>query len=71
MPLIPKLQDRRLRICPNEPGLCYDYEVCVKKILGFCTKKEWKHDFFDLNDKEVRSTLIDNGFTATSDRRWK
>jgi hypothetical protein len=69
-PLLPKLEDRRLRISPDRPGLFYQYEECVRRFIGICTKTEWKEEFYDLNDPEMRARLINMGFTAVSDRRW-
>lgn len=69
--LAPRLEDRRLYLKPDAPALFYEYEICVKKFLGICTKKAWHVDVYDLTDPEVRKQLIDVGFTATSERRWK
>jgi len=72
--LIPKLQNRTLRIHLLKPALYYDYKVCKeKKILGIVYKKEckWVTDVYDLTKKEVRQTLRNMGFQAKSKLRWK
>jgi hypothetical protein len=66
------LEDRRLRLKPDAPAVVhYRYEVCVKKFIGICTKKETKEDTYDLTNPQVWRSLIDQGFTLTSERRWK
>lgn len=68
MPSPPPLEEREfLRICPTKPGACYAYEVCVKKVIGICTKKEWVEEYFDLQDPNVRAKLIDMGFQFRKD----
>lgn len=74
LPLAPQLQNRRLWLNPDKPGwVYYEWEVCEKKFIfeAWCTKKGWKRDDFDLNDPVVWKTLIDMGFTLTSERRWQ
>lgn len=60
--LIPSLENRTLYIDPYLPGVHYEYEVCVKKFLFVCTKKEWVKDYYDFTDPKVRQQLIDMGF---------
>lgn len=51
-----------LRICTDQAAACRAYEVCAKKFLGVCTKKEWVEDRFDLSDEKIRNDLINLGF---------
>jgi len=60
----PKLELRTLRLSKDIAGFEYQYEVCIKKFLGICTKKEIKKDLYDLNDLAIRKQLIDMGFVA-------
>ncbi len=60
----PELTLRKLEISQDKPSLEYDYEVCIKKFIGICTKKEMKREYYDLTNPEVRKTLIDAGFIA-------
>jgi hypothetical protein len=59
---VPRLINRTLRLSPDLAGFEYQYEVCVKKFLGICRKKEMKKDFYDLNDLAMRTKLINMGF---------
>jgi hypothetical protein len=68
---LPSIEDRKLRFHPDQPALFYQWKECVKKVLGICTKKEMKREFYDLTDPAVRRRIIDMGFTATSERRWQ
>jgi len=45
-------------------GFEYQWEECVKKLLGICTKKQMKVEYYDLNNQETRQKLIDMGFVA-------
>lgn len=60
----PSLELRTLRLSLEIPGFEYQYEVCVKKILGICTKSEMKKEVYDLRDAEVRKQLVAMGFVA-------
>lgn len=60
----PTLANRSLRISKDVPGLEYQYEVCVKKILFICTRREWVKDRYDLTDVNMRQQLIDMGFVV-------
>lgn len=72
-PLAPQqVEDRRLRLKADAPAVVhYEYDVCVKKFLGICTKTEVKEETYDLRNPQVWKSLIDMGFTLTSERRWK
>jgi len=56
------LELRTLEIAKDFPGFVYYYEECVKRFLGFCTKKEMKRWAWDLRDEATRNKLIDAGF---------
>ncbi len=72
LPLAPQVQDRRWRPEPNKPGVWfYDYEVCLKKFLGICTKKSWKTEELDSKDAKTWKSIQDMGMTMTSERRWQ
>jgi hypothetical protein len=58
------LEHRTLRISPEVPGFEYQYEICLKKILGICTKRGMKREFYDLRDENLKQKLIDMGFVA-------
>jgi hypothetical protein len=58
------LENRTLRISEKVPGFEYQWEECVKKFLGMCTKKEMKLELFDLRTPEIRQKLIQMGFVA-------
>ena len=60
----PQLQNRTLRLSPDIAGFEYQWEECVRKFIGICTKHEMKKEFYDLNDVEVRKKLINMGFVA-------
>lgn len=60
----PTLELRTLRLSPDFAGLEYQYEICVRKFLGICTKRELVKDKYDLNDKAMRDKLIAMGFVA-------
>ncbi len=73
-----RFQDREILIHPDKPGLAYPHNktVCVErkgiaKILGKkCTTKH-VIDFYDFNDKAVRKSFIDAGFSCKSKMRFK
>lgn len=69
--LIPKLANRTLRIHPDRAGLFYQYQICSKKLLFVCFKKEWVEVFYNLEDKAVRDELINLGFVLTVDEMMK
>jgi hypothetical protein len=58
------LQLRVLRVCENGAGLCADYEVCRKKFLGICLKKEITTDVYEFKNPETVKTLIDADFAC-------
>lgn len=60
--LPPALENRTLRLSPDVPGFEYDYEVCTKKFLGICTKREMKRERYDITNIAIRQQLIDKGF---------
>lgn len=62
--IVPELSQRTLRIDPNAAGFIYQYERCLKKFLGICTKKGMQVDKYDLTRPDVRKQLIDMGFVA-------
>ncbi len=64
MDLVPPLKDRTLRLSRDGAFFEYRYQTCVSKFWGACTRKEWTLDRYDLNDAEIRKTLIDMGFVA-------
>ena len=59
---LPALENRTLRLSKDKPELVYQYEACVRKFLGACTKKEMRIDRYDLADPHMRNSLIDMGF---------
>lgn len=61
---IPVLSNRTLRISESIPGFTYQYKVCAKKFIGFCTEHKMQIDVYDLRDPMVRKQLIDMGFVA-------
>lgn len=60
--LVPTLEHRTLRLSLLQPQAEYQYQVCVKKFLGICTKHQMQLDTYDLTDKSVREKLILMGF---------
>lgn len=60
----PALENRTLRISENAATLEYQDRVCVKRILGVCSKREIKKEIYDLNDPSVRKMLIQTGFVV-------
>lgn len=62
-PLLPSLENRTLEISDGSEGseFFYQYQVCVRKFV-FCTKKEWRTDYYDLDKPEIRKELKDKGF---------
>lgn len=74
-----RFQDRELLIHPDEPGLAFPHKAtkCVpntgfwKFIYKTKCYKEQAMDFYDLNDKSVRKSLIDGGFSCKSKMRFK
>lgn len=64
--LIPKLEDRRLRITTG--GLYYEY--CKDRTFFRDKCKKWKRDFYDLNQAAIVKQLESFGFTCTSERRF-
>lgn len=64
--IIPKLEDRRLRI---QKGSLY-YEYCTKRSFFRDRCKDWVKDVYNLEDEDVVKKLNDYGFTCTSDRRF-
>lgn len=73
-----RFQDRELIIHPDKPGLGFPWHerVCVQRtgigrVLGKKCHEEIHDDFYDMNDKVVRKSLIDAGFSCTSKMRFK
>lgn len=64
MPSVPVLEQRTLRIDLDSASLVYQYEVCLKKFLGICTKKAMHIDRYDLTERKTREKLILLGFVA-------
>lgn len=64
MPSVPELPNRTLRISSDIPGFEYQYEICIKRVFGICTKKRMQKDTYDLRDEAVRGQLIAMGFVA-------
>jgi hypothetical protein len=62
---LPSLENRTLDIDPDIPGFRYQWEECIKRILGICTKREIKRETYDLRDVEVRKKLINMNFVAS------
>lgn len=60
--IIPELSQRTIRLSRDFPGGEYQYDVCIKKILGVCLKREHRVDKYDLTDPAVRNQLVDMGF---------
>lgn len=61
------LELQTLEIHPDKPGLFYyptSEEVCVKKLIGICIKKETvtKFKLYDTNDPVIRKMLVDKDF---------
>ena len=59
-PLIPRLEQRTLRISKKIPGMEYKYCVKYKFLSSKC--KEWKIDYYDLTDEKIKNKLINMGF---------
>jgi len=68
--LIIQLKDRRLRICLDKPGLCYNEKICVQDAFLFCAKHEIKEKFYSFLDESMRKKLIHMGFTLTANNRF-
>lgn len=64
IPSVPQLENRTLRISEEGPTLEYQYEVCVKRVIGICVKSAMMKDHYDLTDPATRRKLIDMGFVA-------
>ena len=64
LPLVPELRQRTLRFSPTKAELYYDYEICVKRLLGWCRKRAIKRDTYDLADPEIRKQLVAMDFRA-------
>lgn len=62
LPSVPALEQRTLLVSKDSPSLYFQYDICVKKFLGICTKSEPTRDLYDLTNKEVRAMLRDKGF---------
>lgn len=60
----PALELRTLRISPEIAGFEYQYEVCTRRLVGICTRREMKKELYDLTDKTMRQKLIDMGFVG-------
>ena len=58
--LIPRLEQRTLRISRKIPGMEYKYCVKYKFLSSKC--KEWKIDYYDLTDEKIKDKLINMGF---------
>ena len=61
--LIP-LESRTLDICPSLDGFCWQYNKCVKKFLGMCTKAriETIKIEVEFKNKEEAKQLYDMNF---------
>lgn len=60
--LPPTLAQRTLRLSRDAPVLEYQYQACVQKFLGLCTKSEMHKDVYDLRDDATRRQLVDMNF---------
>jgi hypothetical protein len=58
----PSLEQQKLRPSIDRAGFQFDYQVCVKKFLGVCVKREMHRDFWDWTDPKVRQKFSDMGF---------
>jgi hypothetical protein len=58
------LEQKTLDICQSLDGFCWQYEVCTKKFLGFCTKKEIQIEKIqvEFKDKVKAKELFDKNF---------
>lgn len=64
-PLPPALDLRTLDLCLNEPGFCYQWEVCTKKgLFGKCREWSITKEVYDLNDPETRKKLYYMNFVG-------
>lgn len=69
---LPALENRKLLISKEVPGLYYQWEECTKKgIFGACREKHLITEQYDLRDAETVKKLRDMGFSATSERKIK
>ena len=59
---LPRLEMRTLRICESLDGFCYNYDVCIKKFLGMCLKREIATDKIDFSNKDKIKELLDKNF---------
>lgn len=60
--LPPTFVERTYRVSPDRPGVEYQWEECVKRFLGICTKYEWKSEFHDFTNRDERAKFIAAGF---------
>jgi hypothetical protein len=66
--LAPALTMRTLRIHPNLNEFYYQYEICTKKFLGTCLKKELTQDHYEFSNKEKMKQLKDMGFVLVVEK---
>lgn len=58
------MESRNYDICQDLSGFCWNYEVCAKKFLGICMKRELRTDKIEVEfkDKVKAKTLLDMNF---------
>ena len=61
-PLPPQLENRTLWLKKDLTGFYYQYEGCVKKLLGVCVSKKMKVDDYLFSDKEKMKLFYDKNF---------
>jgi hypothetical protein len=63
-PSLTPLELRKLEICDNLQGFCWNYRVCIKKFLGICLKHELKTYTIEVKFKKTdeAKTLHDMNF---------
>lgn len=60
----PPLKDRVLELAPDFPGFYFQYRVCTKHFLVFCTQSVMQKDIYDLRDETTRKQLLAAGFVG-------
>lgn len=58
----PRLGLQAIQLSPDFPGGFYEWDECVKKVLGGCWKHERRRKEYDLRKPEVRAELIAAGY---------
>ena len=66
---MPKLQARTLKISEKVAG--FQYKYCLKRTFFGDKCKEWKVDYYDLNDPATKAKLKAMGFVLKVKERIK